>query len=167
MKTTISRSAVMIIAAIMFLAFSGVASAQQAGTDRKENREARKEKIQAQKVAFITNELQLTTQEAEKFWPVYNEFRSKLQTINKAKKDAEKTATKDGIDQLTDKQAEDLINSQIKSEQQALDLKKDYAQKFIAVIGAKKTVQLYRAEKKFNAELLKMLKDANKDENDD
>jgi hypothetical protein len=34
----------------------------------------RQEKIQALKIAFITQKLKLTPAEAEKFWPVYNQY---------------------------------------------------------------------------------------------
>ena len=32
------------------------------------------DRIKAQKIAFFTEKIQLTVQEAERFWPVYNEF---------------------------------------------------------------------------------------------
>ena len=42
-----------------------------------------KDKINAQKVAYITRELDLTPQEAQQFWPVYNEFETQRKAINK------------------------------------------------------------------------------------
>ena len=44
----------------------------------------RLERIKAFKVAFITEKLELTTDEAEKFWPIYNQFED---SSNKIKSD--------------------------------------------------------------------------------
>ena len=42
----------------------------------------KKEQIKAQKVAFITDKLQLTVEEAQQFWPVYNELDKKSEDID-------------------------------------------------------------------------------------
>src|SRR5574340_591376 len=39
------------------------------------------EKIQALKIAFITQKLQLTSSEAEKFWPIYNEYENEINAL--------------------------------------------------------------------------------------
>ena len=54
--------------------------AQEKNLQRKtdQERQAERETIQAQKVAFITQETGLTTDEAEKFWPLYNEMEKKI-----------------------------------------------------------------------------------------
>jgi len=46
-----------------------------------EERRAEREAIQAQKVAFITQEVGLTAQDAEKFWPLYNELEQKVREV--------------------------------------------------------------------------------------
>ena len=43
--------------------------------------ETRAEKIQSLKIAFITQKLQLTTDEAEKFWPVYNQYDNEIRSL--------------------------------------------------------------------------------------
>jgi hypothetical protein len=134
----------------------------QAAGVQKDVKQQKKEMIQAQKVAFITRELQFGTEEAQKFWPLYNEFNAKKDEIAKSKKELAKDARKTGIDQLSDKQAEDLINTELQCEQQILDLKKEYKDKFKAVIGPKKVIKLYQSEKKFNSFLLKQLKEGGK-----
>ena len=40
-----------------------------------------KEKIKAFKTAFITEKLDLSQTEAQKFWPIYNEFEKKLENL--------------------------------------------------------------------------------------
>ena len=65
MKTDIRK--IMIIAAILVF---GAANAFA----NNETKEDWKEKIQSEKIAFLTMEIELTPQEAQVFWPVYNEI---------------------------------------------------------------------------------------------
>jgi regulator of protease activity HflC (stomatin/prohibitin superfamily) len=122
----------------------------------------KKQQIEALKVAFISQQIDLTTSEAEKFWPIYNEFNAKRDEYAKVKRQLEKEARKNGLDNITDKQAEELLNADLKFEQQVLDLKKEYVEKYSAVIGIKKTARFFHAEREFNQFLLKQLKEANK-----
>lgn len=48
--------------------------------------ESKHEKLEALKIAFITEKLSLTTKEAQNFWPVYNEYSQKIEKIRKAKR---------------------------------------------------------------------------------
>ena len=147
---------------VVIIIFSAsVCSGQSAGNNQ-DSRQEKKERILAQKVAFITQELQLTPEEAQKFWPLYNEFSARKEEYAKARKSTERSAKQTGTAQLSDQQAEDLINAELLFEQQVLDLKKEYKEKYKAVIGIQKTVKLYQAEKDFNTYLLKQLKDAGK-----
>jgi hypothetical protein len=162
MKTKISKVIRTLFLTGSFLLLT-VAGFGQSATTKQENRQQeKKEAIMAQKVAFITQDLQLTTEEAQKFWPVYNEYNAKKEELAKVKREAEKAARLTGMDKLTDKQAEDLINGELQFEQQLLNLKTEYKDKFKPVIGVKKIVELYLAEKKFNKFLLKQLKDSRK-----
>ena len=56
---------------LIILFFLSISSFAQQGMNEK------KEQIKALKVGFITNELALTTEEASKFWPIYNAFDDK------------------------------------------------------------------------------------------
>jgi hypothetical protein len=158
MKTQIIKFATASLLVAFLIAGNNMAFAQSAG-GQEAKRESRKENIQAMKVGFITQELELTTQEAEKFWPVYNEFKAKSEEITQTRRSSGRSAMKEGMQEMTDKQAEELIAAQLKLEQDLVDLKKQYADKFKSVIGPKKTLQLYKAERTFNTKLLKMLKE--------
>ena len=60
------------------------------GTGRKMKREKRQEKmesrIESQKIAFITQKLDLTPTEAQLFWPIYNEYQTKMKEIRQQNK---------------------------------------------------------------------------------
>jgi hypothetical protein len=113
----------------------------------------RRGQIESQKIAFITEELALTPQEAQVFWPVYNEFDAKRKTLrdsfhaNAVK--ADKT-----IDELSDKEAAELADNQIIESQKLLDLRKEYHSKFKSVLPIKKVLKLYEAERGLQKELL-------------
>jgi predicted transcriptional regulator len=158
MKTSLSRITITAGVLLCLLFFSVTAYSQSAGNGDANNQKNKKEMIQAQKVAFITRDLNLNSEEAEKFWPLYNEFQAKKEELARPKRELEKAIREQGPDKITDKQAEDLMNALLDYEQGVLDLKKVYVAKYKAVIGIKKTVQLFHAEKKFNDMLLRQLK---------
>ncbi|MEI6123455.1 MAG: hypothetical protein WCQ95_07475 [Bacteroidota bacterium] len=143
---------------IFLITTSGIASAQSAGnTDTKNG--AKKEKMQAMKVAYISDKISLTASEAEKFWPVYNEYQDKKTAFQKENRSKMKALKETKPENLTEEQAEEIINAELAQEQNLLDLKKEYFPKFKKIIGSKKVVGLYMAEKEFNKLLLERLKD--------
>ena len=83
------------------------------------------DRVQAQMVAYLTNELALTPQEAEKFWPVYNEYKSKEREARKSARPSKP------VQQMTEAEASAFINSSLESESQELELKKIYTKEWI------------------------------------
>jgi hypothetical protein len=119
----------------------------------------KKEKMEAMKVAFLTDKLNLTAADAEKFWPVYNEFQDKRDAFQKTFRQKAKIAKETTPELMTEEQADELINAQLQEEQNQLDLKKEYLPKFKRIIGSKKVVAMYLAEKDFNRLLIEKLKE--------
>lgn len=123
---------------IVSIAFSTVAFAQQ-GPPPAGGEPNRGERIEALRVAFITERLNLTPAEAQNFWPVYNQYRNDLETLRKN--------FKQGPDvQLTAEQ-------QLDFEQKKLDLKKKYTSQFEGALGKAKVNQLYNLEAEFHQKL--------------
>ncbi len=112
------------------------------------------EQIQAQKVAFITVRLKLTSEEAQKFWPIYNEYESDQKRVRQKYK-----SNKQDIAMMTDAEAEQAVTSNLEMEQQLLNLKKDYVQRMRKVIPIRKVAMLNRVERAFKEELLNRLKE--------
>lgn len=131
-----------------------VANAQEPGGRAEE----RREDIEAMKIAFLTRRLNLTPDEAKKFWPVYNQFSDELKSIrenrNKAARD-----TRENLDNLSDKEIEKMVDGEIAFRQQELDLLKKYNGQFKQSLPMKKVAQLYRAEEDFKKELLERIKE--------
>ncbi len=106
---------------------------------------AQADKVDAQRVSFITDKVKLTTTEAQSFWPLYNEYNDKVKSLRKNfRSNYAKTE-----DFNSDKEAEDFLNAEINLKQGEVDLKKEYTEKFKKVLGVKKTAMLRKAEEEF------------------
>ncbi len=113
----------------------------------------KREKIEVQKIAFITKQLDFTPEEAQKFWPVYNQFSDARKQLHEQHKENRKD-----IDNLSDSEIEKLVDNHIILDQKELDLKKKYHTEFKKVLSNKKVAKLYHAEHMFNKDLLRRLK---------
>lgn len=115
-----------------------------------------RERIDAQKVAFITNQLQLTPEEAEKFWPIYNQFNDQKEDLNR---DFMKGVFKfrKNEDTMTDKDAVEMADSYIRHAQKMVDLQKECHLKLKEVLPPKKLLKLYNVEREFQRLLLQRL----------
>jgi hypothetical protein len=138
---------------VWMLLFSAVALAQ--GPD---NPGDRKEKVEAAKIAFITRELNLTPQEAQTFWPVYNQFQDEMKAINK-KRATELLDDKLNFDSMSDAELAKAIDNEFYYQQQELDLKKKYNEQFKKVLPVRKVAKYWVAEQKFKLFLLKQLRE--------
>ncbi len=118
--------------------------------------ETKKEQIEALRVAFITKEIGLTTDEAKVFWPVYNEYLDKLEANRKAFR--KKYDPKIKLEFKTDKEAEDYITAETNLKTTESALYKEYNDKFKKVLSVKKVALLRQAEERFKKELVKQLK---------
>ena len=118
--------------------------------------DAQKEAIMAKKVAFITNELQLTPLEAQTFWPVYNQYQAEIEAVKKLRKQELLTVNKDTLSSFSSAELQQLIDNEFVYEQQELDIKKKYYDgEFEKVLTNQKVVKLFRAEQLFKIYLLK------------
>lgn len=143
----------------LLLIFGGASlQAQTSGGDKPTQSGA--ERVQSLKVAFITKVLSLTSDEAEKFWPIYNEYSDKRDVVRKELQ-ANRQKVKDGAETLSAEELMKLADQEMTLRQQDLDLQKEMHEKLKKVLPAKKLAQLYVAEEDFKKELLKMLKEDN------
>ncbi len=114
-----------------------------------------KDKIEALRVSFISKKVELSNNEGEKFWPIYNEYNDKIKAIKKNLRQSIKKAP----EVLSDKEAEELYQLDLKSKQAEVDIHKQYSEKLKAVIGAKKMIKLRIAEEEFKREIINSIKD--------
>lgn len=137
------------ILAASALVLSSFAQAPHKPGKNAEFRKQQKERLQAEKVAYITSQLELTPEEAQVFWPVYNKAQAEQKEANKAvseKMKAVRKAIAEGV-------AEDEVGKLLKEYTKARTAKKDvmgsYADQFVKAVGPLKAAKLYIAEEGF------------------
>ena len=110
-----------LFAFFLLLPFSVLAQSEEGEniTDRK--------KIQAMEVAYITKELNLSPEEAEKFWPVFNKYREDVKSV------------------LTNK----AISDQLEKQQKVLDLRKKYRTEFTRILAQERANKVFTSEDQF------------------
>lgn len=112
------------------------------------------EKIKAARIAYITERLGLTPEEAEKFWPVYREFSLKRQELkqqyNTKLKNPDPTKT-------VEQNEKETIEYGLQLRQKELDLEKEYSGKLLKVVPAQKVMELRSVEEDFRNLLIKQI----------
>ena len=117
---------------LAFISITGFASAQD-----EQPSEKKQANIEALKVAFITKELELTPDEAQKFWPVYNQYSKELKATRIANPDA------------------------LERDEKVLNIRKSYKEQFTKILGPQRVNNLYNAEAKFNQLLFRAMRKQN------
>lgn len=115
---------------------------------------ASKEKIEAIKIGFLTERLDLTSSQAAGFWPIYNEYSSKRKEL-KLKLGALQIEKQ--IDQLTEEEITSDLKTLFTYREAELQLEKEYMTKFTKYISQRQVAKLYYAEREFVKLLLKKL----------
>lgn len=93
--------------------------------------------VEALKVAFMTKQLELTPDEAKKFWPVHDAYEAEI------KKAIEETRAKN--------------RDEIELEEKVLGIRKKYKPDFVKAIGEPKFNKMLRVEKDFREMIRKEL----------
>ena len=121
------------------------------------------EKYQTEKIAFITSNLELTPEEAQKFWPVYNQ-------LNKERWEAQRIRHEMSIklreteESLSDKQATELTRKYSGSIQNEANLTVKYNEEFLKILPPVKVLKLYKAENEFRMHMIKKYRNQRKKE---
>jgi Spy/CpxP family protein refolding chaperone len=120
----------------------------------------KKEQIKALKVAFITDELALTPDEAAKFWPLFNAFEDKQKDIKKQKQRGYlDRMDDDSFDKLSDKDAAAMLAQMESTEDDLYQAKKKFVASLKGIISPVKILKLKKAEENFNRKLLQQYRD--------
>jgi Spy/CpxP family protein refolding chaperone len=112
------------------------------------------EKIKNLRIAYISDKLGLTPEQAEKFWPVYREFSDKRREIRQEFVESRKEIKQDNPDQA---KQEELVKLGLALKQRELDLEKIYSERLLKVITAQQILNLRRAEGDFQRIILEQI----------
>ena len=120
----------------------------------------KKEQIYALKVAFITNNLSLTSTEAEKFWPIYNSFEEKQFELKHQKSISFiKKMNDETLNKMSDKEALAVLTQMEASEDEMFQLRKKLIISLKNILSPVKIIKLKKAEEEFNKKLLQQYRD--------
>lgn len=114
-----------------------------------------REKIIALKIAHITEQVDLTKEEAQKFWPIYNaneDARNKLREQSSVKRKNKK------IEELTESEAKMFLLDMEKIEKQKVELQSKLLNQLFEILPAKKIIKLYQAERSFKQKMFEEYK---------
>lgn len=138
-----------ILATIAIIFFAGWSHAQ-------DDKATFRKKLSSMRVAFITQELDLTADEATVFWPIYNAYTVERRTL---RKENQSTTTKSG---LTADEAEEMIEGSFENDAKEIELKKKYYRQLKEVIPVEKVAKLSGVEMEFRKKILKAAKERRK-----
>lgn len=117
-----------------------------------------REKIKTQKIAFITDQLQLTSEEAQSFWPIFNAYETDVEAIKNGELRSVRKTLRSRTD-LSDKEANDLLQRLLDSENDIHTLKVKLVSELKSVLPPQKILQLKIADEEFSKKLLERLRE--------
>ncbi len=152
---------IIFLLSFVFAFLANELSAQNAGVSPKGKSDSAQtasgqERVQALKVAFITKRLNLTSDEAEKFWPIYNDYQDKRDAVRK-KLQSDYQIIREKSEQLSPEEFTRIADEEVALKVKDAALISEMNEQLKKVLPPKKLAQLYVAEEDFKKELIKIL----------
>lgn len=115
----------------------------------------KRERIKALKVAYLTERLELSQTEAQKFWPIYNAYEAQEQQLRKEKYSQRKDMD---IESLTEQEAKEMIEEMMSNENKKHHLREKFVRDLQSILSSKKVIKLKLAEDQFNKKMFEEYK---------
>ena len=112
-------------------------------------------RIKALKIAFITEKLDLTESEAQKFWPIYNDFEGEY---HKLRRESSSKFRDVDFDAMSEADAKKHLEKMLESDAKRFQFKQQFANDLLKVLPAKKVVLLKATEDAFNKRMMEQFK---------
>ena len=109
------------------------------------------ERVQAARVAYITERLALTSEQSATFWPVFREYEAARKALRKDR------IKENRVENLSEEEAKQVLAQQIDTEEKMVALKREYMPRFLEVLSARQLVKLPKADRDFRREMLRMI----------
>jgi hypothetical protein len=106
-------------------------------------RPAVEEKIKSMQIAFITERLNLTPTESEKFWPIFNQMEAEKSTLSSEKNN-----------EIDDKESQLIINRHFEMKEKEIAIEKKYVEKLKTAIPLSKIAKLLTVQRQFRQEIM-------------
>lgn len=123
-----------------------------------------REKLQAARIAFLTNRLELSPETAKVFWPIFTEYDNEKSKLSK-KYGAQKRLLFDKDSRsLSDENADKMLDIYLDQKQAELDLEKKYLGRFKEVLSMKQVWRVIRFDSDFRRSLMQRVSRGNRSE---
>ena len=119
------------------------------------------EEIKAHKIAFITEKVNLTSTQAQKFWPIYNKHEQQVMALRKTQLESLKTLKDKNMDGLSDKKAKEMLLKYTEIRGELTKKMEQLIRLLEGVITPQQTIKLLMAEEGFKKKLLKRFRGRN------
>lgn len=113
---------------------------------------SRRERVEAERVAFITKRMQLTPKQAQGFWPIHTQYEKEERLIR------QKYRTQVPIASMTEVDAEEVIEKRLRMEEELLALKKNFYSRFKTVVSARQVLLFQKSNAEFKQYLLEEIR---------
>ncbi len=113
-----------------------------------------RERMKSEKIAYITDKLDLSVKEAQAFWPLYNEFNNKNDKLFEEERRIKRNVCHNN-ENLSESELSDMVDRLIEIKIERANLEKEYHNKYKTVLSAGKLILLYEAEFGFRRHLLR------------
>lgn len=120
--------------------------------------ERKAERVKALRVAFISTKLDLTAQEAEKFWPIFNKFSDSQLDLHKKKRQLMLKLKPENTAGMSDAETLKLLNESENIDTDFENKKRQFVKDLQGVISPQKILLLKKADEDFKSTLLKQFK---------
>jgi hypothetical protein len=121
---------------------------------QKNNQQDARAKLEAARIALISERLGLTPEQAQQFWPIYNEYAEQRRSIQQEFRDARKGMD---INNLTEEHGRALVQARLEGKQRQLNLETKYSDRLMDVINNRQLMALKKAEDDFRAMIIKRI----------
>lgn len=109
------------------------------------------QRVRSMKIAFLTDRIGLTPDEAQKFWPLYKQFEEDQRKLR------EKQQNHKPLSDMSNQEYERFVASFLDSEEQFARIRRTFFTKLEPFLSAKKRALLIKAEGDFNRKLVESL----------
>lgn len=151
------------IISIIAICFIIGAYAQSPEQNKQQREKARHEQVVSAKIAFFTTSLGLTPQEAEAFWPIYNNYWKEREIANKRVQNSlmaiNKLLSKENT---TDSDINKMLDIYINHISSDNAIQKKYHEAFMKVLSVRQVARLYTAEEEFRIKMIHQLRSGNR-----
>ncbi|UCS93132.1 Spy/CpxP family protein refolding chaperone [Echinicola marina] len=146
----------------LFILLISCITSLSALAQRDEGRRFDMEKFEAAKIAFLTQRLDISPEQATEFWPIYNQFDEKRKGVHMELRKAMHQKTEN----ISPEKATELINKKFELQQELLDIEKKFSKQVLEVLSPVQVYRLGEIEREFLRHLYRSTRDGGRREPD-